>query len=141
MNFICQKFSHVNKATFNEKDFFYDFHYYELYDKNKTYSKTPFKQNYGYGDFTYSYTLYTISFIENKKTIEKLHYVIVEEKIEKDEISKLSRFCQCEVCTAGRCNIIAKYFTCSCCVGCLKSPFPQQYQINKTRNFLNDKKL
>lgn len=110
-----------------DKSILNNYHFYEKYNGNKNYQKAPFQHNYGYGNYTYIYKLYIFNNEEK--------YVVADEQLDKKELDYLSVYCQCKKCTSSWYNI-SSYFICGCCIGCLKSQFPSQYHINKTREYL-----
>ena len=127
----CTYTSYHRPNEFNPQIYFEEFPYFEQYDSNKLYTQESFQYDYGYGLLTYRYHHYIID-VDN----ETLNYVVVEEEISKDDIEKLQPYCQCKMCTAAWYNIF-KFIYCRCCIGCLWSSFPQQWQINKARELYN----
>jgi len=126
--------------NFDEKNTFNEYHYYEEYDSTKTYDKNPFEYDYGHGKHTYVYKLYEIGLMEGDQEIKRKKYIIADEEIGKTELTELAKYCQCSICISKWYNL-SRYFTCSCCIGCLKSSFPQQYQINKARKHIVENKI
>jgi len=76
-----------NLDTFNAKKWFSNYHYYEELNQSKHYIPEIFNANYGKGEHTYKYTLYTIKNpgsdfndpIQNKKFIVSREYFFNEE--------------------------------------------------------------
>lgn len=120
-----------NFTTFNPEQHFSEYHYYETYDPNKQYNKNEFETNFNKGMHTYEYELHIIYNINDDDVKQ---FVVATEKLSDAEITKLAKYCSCAYCEA---NFIKKQFICACCVGCLKSHFPQQYVINKAREKMN----
>lgn len=98
------------------------YHHYELYDENKTYEKIN-TIDYGHGLNSYENHLVTI---------DKVKYVYVTEYITAEELMKISIYCPCVRCTSKWYHI-SSYFICSCCVGCLKSIFPNSLYFKQAR--------
>jgi len=128
---------YCQSATFDEQKEFNEYHYFEQYDPTKTYESGVFDHDYGYGKHAYKYSLYSIFILENGIHSTTKKFVVAIEYFTDDESRKLSEYCQCAICTAKWYNI-SKYFTCACCIGCLKSGMAQQYQINKARKYISD---
>jgi hypothetical protein len=124
------------RENFDEKTEFINAIHYELYDENKVYEKEPFIHDYGFGDRRYINSLHTIRIADDNV----LRYVVVEEKISKEDLDRISPFCRCFVCTARWYNI-SRFITCPCCIGCLKTRNPSQHQIDKTRDYISEKNL
>lgn len=103
------------------------YHYYEIYDDNKNYTHETFLYDYCHGLLTYRYCYINM----NEK-----EYIYVEEELSKEDLAILEPFCQCIKCQSSWYHL-SRYITCGCCIGCLKSPFPQQYQIDKARLAMN----
>jgi hypothetical protein len=116
--------THYSIDDFNPIEFFQDYDFYEVFDEQKEYNIESFKYDYGSGMTTYKYYKHVI--YDNDK---KLKYIAAEDVIDED----LKNYCQCSVCTAQWYNI-SWLWTCRCCIGCLKSPFPQQHQIKKAKH-------
>lgn len=130
---LLSETTHVHYMdSFNEKDTFKEYHYYEEYDPNKLYHNMLFDYDYGHGIHTYRYELYTIGLEKYK---EKKKYIIVTEQLSEEEINILKPYCRCKYCTAGWCDL-SIYFKCEHCIGCLKSKMPRQYQIDKARKYM-----
>jgi hypothetical protein len=132
--FLSTTYGHHDLASFNAHDYFSNYHHWEIFDETKVYSSKPFDHDYGYGEHKYVYRLYIIRLHKYDEKIEK-KYIVVEEILNDEELKKLERYCQCEICTASIFNI-TKYFNCRCCVGCLKAGngFLRQKIIDATRN-------
>lgn len=110
--------------NFDEDQIFKNYHYYELFDESKQYDTEVFEHNYGKGINNYQYCKHTIFMDDVEKS-----YIVAEQQLTKDQSELYAPYCQCAKCTAPWYS----YWTyCACCYGCLKSPFPQQYVINKT---------
>jgi hypothetical protein len=125
--------------TFVAKDEFNEYPFYEVYNVNKTYTCEPFKHDYGFGEHTYKYTRRTILSNNLSNNLEisdtnKLEYIVVEDDPTPEELQLLIPHCQCVKC-AGNWYDLTKYVACGCCIGCLRSAFPQQYQINRARKY------
>jgi hypothetical protein len=140
---VGQQFNKVTVSYYSEDDFvemehFAEYHYYEDYDSNKIYQKTQFEYDYGHGKHIYSYALHRLISYEDQDN--ELNYVVADEELDEDKSKQLEKYCQCRVCTSKWYDIGA-YFTCRCCIGCLKSPFPQQYQINAARKYMVANKI
>jgi len=117
--------------SFDPKERFSGYHFYEIYDPNKEYDMNKFEFDFGKGIHTYEYELRKI-YDENSNNIKQ--FVVANEILSKEEQTELAKYCCCSHCEA---NFFKKRFTCACCVGCLKSYFPQQHVINKTRENMN----
>lgn len=100
-----------------------NYHYYELYDSEKEYIVGIFRTDYGHGLLNYSFA---------KVLINNIEYIIVEEQISGIEQNILSEYCECNHCSKHFLNPL-KYITFQCYVGCLKSPFPSQGNIDIAR--------
>jgi hypothetical protein len=122
-------------ATFDEQVYFEDYHHYEVCSPTKTYTPDTFVYDYGHGQHTYVYKLYTIYLKQNNETVKENIYIVVEEVLSKQELNILKPYCQCYVCTSNWYNI-SKYFTCRCCIGCLHSPLHTQGNINNARQYM-----
>lgn len=131
---------YVDITQFKKSEYFSEYHHFEKYDENKIYQDAPFECDYGYGKHTYVYELYNVNLMNNKKIIRTKYYIVSEEKMNDDELQKLSKYCRCDVCTRKWYDI-TRLFMCSCCIGCLKSSFPQQYQINKARKYIKENNI
>jgi len=131
----CGIFLDLN--TFDPKSYFKYYDHYEDYDPHKEYTTNVFTHDYGKGNRTYQYNLYTITDLNNKELVKE--FVVTEEIISDEELNQLKPFCQCEYHTKSYFNPM-KYFTCRCCHGCLDSPFYRPYVVQKTRAFLNKNK-
>jgi len=135
--FLPRSIACVDITKFNKSKYFSEYHHFEKYDENKVYSDAPFECDYGHGKYTYVYNLYNVNLMNNKEKIRTKYYIVSEEKMNDDELQKLSKYCQCDVCTM-KWYEISKFLICSCCIGCLKSSFPQQHQINKARKYIKE---
>jgi len=82
-------------ATFDENNYFANFHYYEVFDETKEYSKKTFKHDYGYGNRNYQFCLYEFRNILDN-AIKK--YVVVNEILTGEERWKLKDYCGCKYC-------------------------------------------
>lgn len=111
---------------FEEGDTFKDYHYYELYDEKKEYNKETFEHDYGKGVYNYRYCKHRLLVNDDKK-----EYVVAEQQLTEKELTLYTPHCQCPKCTAPW---YSSWTYCGCCYGCLRSPFPQQWVINKTIN-------
>lgn len=130
--FSCQSFCYVNPLTFKPEEYFKEYHFYEVYNENKTYIQEEFKAKYGtHKESTYQYRLYHLG--------ETLKYVIAEEILTEKELTELSKYCQCIYHTTGFFNP-KKLFIYACGVGCLRSGRPSQSIINESRKY-RDKQL
>ena len=140
MDFKTKSFinvSNVSNNNYNVQTLFREYDHYELYDSNKEYDKNKFQYDYGNGNKFYNFGLYIIQFEESS---EPINYVVAIEEVSDEELQKIAKYCQCTVCTSNWYNL-SRYFTCSCCIGCLKSFFPQQYQINDARKYILENKI
>jgi len=122
---------YTRQQPFDAKNYFCYYHWFELYDENKLYTKESFTYDYGYGLLTYYYNYYTIYIDDDEAT-----YVIAKEDLKEIDLEKLQPYCQCTICTASWYHYV-KYFGCRCCYGCLYSEFPAQCYINDARKMLN----
>lgn len=125
--------SHMYTYTTNfiPEEYFDEYHFSEPFDVNKTYEKNIFVKKYGDRDeSTYEYCLYTVNNDQNQEH----KYVVSREVLSEEQQRELAKYCQCLYHSYSWYNPF-KYFTCRCCVGCLDSPFPQQYIINKAREY------
>ena len=138
--FLSHSYTCMDIEEFNEKEMLEEYHYYEIYDPTKKYTDAPFEHDYGYGMHTYVYEIYEIGLMKDKDEIKRNKYVISNEKVGDIELSIISKHCQCRICTRNWYDLFS-YFACGCCIGCLKSSFPQQYQINKTRKYMLDNQI
>ena len=116
-------------SSFDPTVYFSEYHFYEKYEKTKNYQSTEYEYDYGHGLHTYHLELYTITF---EDTQESVSYALAKEKPTPEELKTLGKYCDCEYCKLKWYNV-SKYFTCPCCVGCVKSIFPSQQSINKAR--------
>ena len=132
---LSNTYSVVDANTFDEKDTFKEYHHYEEYDPGKLYQDTVHEHDYGHGIHKYIYESYTIGLKKDGEVTEKRKYIIAVEQLSEDEIKQLSEYCQCQICIAKWYDI-SSYFRCRCCYGCLKSN-PQQYQINRAREYMS----
>lgn len=131
-NFKSKAKAWVNLDSFDPKSLFDN--QYEEYIESKSYETNEFKMDFGkYGEKEYKNTLYKI--IDKEDNSKFKRYVVAEEIISKKDISLLYNHCQCEKCQLSNWNPV-KYFICSCCVGCIKSEFPSENVINKTRDYI-----
>jgi len=129
--------SQASSITFNPKEYFAEYHYWEPYDENKLYEKESYDREYvkEYGILNYQNALYDISF--GNGAPNQL-FVVANENLSLENAKLLENDCQCSVCTASFFSL-TRYFSCSCCHGCLKSGMPQQYVINRTRKYMAEK--
>lgn len=117
--------------TFNE-NLFEEFDHYEVYDSNKIYTNEPFQYKYDDKERTYEYIKYIIDVNDTK-----LYYIVASEILTEEELVLLRPYCQCSVCLTPWYNLFHYIFGhCRCCIGCLKSSFPQQHQIKKARQMV-----
>jgi hypothetical protein len=111
----------------------------EIYDKNKIYTE-PVEKDLGFGPLKYTY--YIINCKVNCNDINMLFY---DEVLDDATIEYLGNYCQCYKCKLYKDSWffgkIKSMFTCSCCVGCINSDFPQSSVVYKTREYIIDNKL
>lgn len=113
--------------TFKPEEYFLEYHFYEVFDKDKNYVEGTFNADYGKGEHTYEYMNYVIG---NYKDNTEQKFIVAQEVLSTEENAQLKEYCECAF---HKGNFIKKLITCKCCVGCLESPFPQQYAINGSR--------
>lgn len=125
-------------SIFDPKEYFKEYPFYEEYNKDKIYDKEEFSKDFGFGEHTYEYSYYVIS--DSVDHDQTKTYIVAKEILSEDEQRELAKYCECRYHELKWYNI-SKYFTCRCCVGCLDSPFPQQYTINKARENMRKNKI
>lgn len=113
-----------------------NFHFHEIYDPNKEYTKRMFKANYddrGVHQYEYVLVILTDSCIFYSK---ERYYVIAKEKLTNEETQYLSEYCQCDYHMLSNYNPIRLMVTrhSSRCIG---SGNPSQSVIDKTRIYMN----
>jgi hypothetical protein len=84
-----------NFNTFDPKKYFSEYHYYEEFDFNKHYTTEYFTENYGRGEHTYRYMLYTIRNIGSKFNDHNKKYVVAKEYLFDKERKQLAKYCPC----------------------------------------------
>ncbi len=94
--FPSKMYTSCDFSTFDEKEYFMDFHHYELFDETKEYCKTTFKFDYGKGENNYRFCLYDLndSKISNNSTKKK--YVVADEILTISEKHELAKYCFCK---------------------------------------------
>ena len=120
----------TDMSKFKPEKYFKEYHYFEKFDENKTYTSEPLKKDFGQGEHTYIYELYVLNITEK--------FIIAKEHLSESDLKELLPYCRCPYHTAAWYSLL-KYFICPCCVGCLDSPFPQQLVINATRKYMKEK--
>ena len=136
IDFRSKKITTADLKLFNPKDYFKDYPYFDIYDNKKKYNN-EYLYDYGYGVKKYVSVLYTIVDKNNKDTENK--YVIYEEELSDEDLKELKKYCRCGICNINKWFNIKKYFICPCCIGCLDSAFPSQFNINKAREYRKNK--
>ena len=131
MSNLSGSYTFTDLSKFKPEEYFKEYHYFEKYDENKNYTSEPFRKDFGNGEHTYTYNLYTLNGTEK--------YVIAKEELSESELKELGPNCRCPLHTAPWYSLL-KYLMCACCVGCLQSAFPQQWVINDTRKYMKEKK-
>lgn len=135
--------------------------YFERYDKNKRYGNQPFQQDFGQGLLWYQYVFVEYR-IQNEDGAAQLYVCAQETAQNLTEELKSNCQCEACVAipvpvavqeeqpknnggswwswlTGGLFSTIKqeqkqeKSIVCPCCVGCLKSDKPHQWQINRAR--------
>ena len=95
--------------------------HFEPFDDTKTYDTQPFSSAYIKDDagnpLTRCYHLAGYEFTVNDQTFR---YVGTQEILNASEMRALQQYCQCSRCQMSWFNI-CRFFTCSCCVGCLRT--------------------
>lgn len=111
------------------KNFFKHYHYFEPFDKNKTYTSELFNKDYGSGFHTYQYILYDLT---NANTGEIKSFIVANEILPEEERKKLSLFCNCNYCD----SMLLRCFMDPSSNGCLCIPFgvSKQEVINDARD-------
>ncbi|AYV85540.1 MAG: hypothetical protein Satyrvirus22_4 [Satyrvirus sp.] len=137
--FSCSILTYDNLSNFDPDAYFKEYHHHEAYDPTKEYQHQLYQMDYGKGMHTYENKLYTIAHTVRGANISDQNYVIAEERLSEEDIKMLLPYCQCAYHTKSSFNPL-KALTCQCCVGCIDSFFPQQYVINKTRDFIEKHK-
>lgn len=127
-------FTVCDLSNFDAKNYFKEYHFFEEFEENKVYSPLLFQEDFGFGNLFYKYKIYEI---KDEKSEKKKKFIIVEEQLQQEELNKLYKFCQCKYHKMSWFNPL-KLCICRCCIGCLTSPFPQQYVINETRKFIQN---
>ncbi len=123
---LTKYYINIDLTNFDASKYFENYHYFEKFDQNGEYTDEIFKKDYGHGDFTYKYILYILGGTEK--------YIIVEEELSQENRDQLIPFCKCPYHKMSWMNPF-RFFVCRCCVGCLESPFTQQYVINDARKY------
>ena len=124
----------INIGNFDEKSYFSKFHYYEIYDSSKNYTKGKFMFDYGKGALTYCFRICVLSHEEGK-----LIYIVAVEILSSNERAQLAQFCKCNYCTTNDDydKIMLNQNHCGCII-C--SDYPKQEFIDEARiarhNFL-----
>jgi len=117
-------------ATFDPANEFGSYPFWEVYNPSGKYQKEDicdFKQ----GKHKYRFILANITFRDDK---EHLQYVYAEEVPHELELKNMAVYCECSNCARPWYQFWG--VACPCCIGCLQSARPQQYQINKARNYM-----
>ena len=130
MSFLPGCYTTTDMSKFKPEKYFKEYHYFEKFDENKIYTSEPFKKDFGQGEHTYSYELYVLNGTEK--------FIIAKEYLSESDLKELVPFCRCSYHTAPWYNLL-KHFICPCCVGCLDSPFPQQWVINASKKYMKEK--
>lgn len=94
---MTTSYQRINIDTFNEKQYFSEYHYYELYDLSKQYDKHTFINDYGKGNIKYYFKKIVLKYDEGYE----LPYMVVVEKLSKKEKLMLSNFCSCDYCESN----------------------------------------
>ena len=132
--FKTHKYYMINRDTFNEKEFFRDVHYFEIYDETKFYNTKNFVENYGKGDIIYCFQLWTLWHNQD----DKMCYVIATEILTMEDKLLLEPYCTCEYCCA---SIFRKYTMNPTYCGCIKyDNNPSQKYIDYAKNEFANKK-
>ena len=131
MSNLSSSYTSIDLSKFKPEEYFKEYHYFEMFDENKEYISKPFKKDFGRGEHTYIYSLYNLNGIEK--------YIVAKEELSESELKELAPYCRCQYHIAVWYRL-PKYFICPCCVGCIRSAFPQQCVINDARKYMNEKK-
>lgn len=129
-----------NLDDFNPEKCFEQYHFYELYDANKEYTKDIFEANYSNrGNHNYKYMLYVLA-DSNIFSWARQYYVTVTEMLVNEDKQYLIEHCQCDYHLLSDHNplklIVTPYFS-----GCVECEYPQQCVIDKTREYMNKKSI
>ena len=122
-----------NDSTFDPKEYFSSFHYYEAYQPNKQYILTHYHTNHGKGLRIYENVLCKVKLTNDNGTYKVINYVYAQEILGIDEKKQLEPYCNCDWHTG---NFITRLFIDKNSVGCLGSDFYcsiPQYRINLAR--------
>jgi hypothetical protein len=125
------RFSVNSLYHFDPESEFRIYDHFEEYEPKKVYTNNVFYHDYGKGKRFYENWLLDVR--EDRSDMIKT-YVLVKEVLSEKEIYELGPYCQCEYHLTHWLNPM-RCLICPCCVGCIKSDFPSQYVINKTRDY------
>ena len=93
---IRKTYHKIDIESFDEKKYFSEFHYYEIYNPLGKYTEGKFMADYGKGLLTYYHQIYVLCHNEGK-----MFYVVSIEKLFKNERFLLSDFCNCTYCQSN----------------------------------------
>jgi len=126
-----------NDGTFDPKEYFSCFHYFELYQPNKEYVTTKFQADYGKGTRTYEFVLCKMTLINDNGTFKIANYVCAQEILTKEEKKMLEPFCTCDWHIG---NFFTRLFIDKDSIGCIGSENGNisQYRINMARKNMDN---
>lgn len=132
-------FSSEEESTFDPKEYFKCYDFYEIYDPNKDYPQGRFELDLdlGFGKRRYKTCLNNLLMKPSGRRVE---YIVYEEILEADECIRLARYCQCDRCLTPWYNPF-KLLMCDHCYCCLWTGSPSQEVIAKTREYISKKRI
>ena len=133
---IRKTYHKIDIESFDEKKYFSEFHYYEIYKPLGKYTEGKFMADYGKGLLTYYHQIYVLCHNEGK-----MFYVVSIEKLFKNERFLLSDFCNCTYCQS---NVFVQLTSKPNNNGCLiYDKYPRQKYIDEAKiarhNYYNKK--
>jgi len=130
--FKYRTFSIRDLNSFEPYIYFYEYHFYELFNPEKIYPVEPYVVNHDKGTCTYVNKLHTIQHSRPGEYIHPQIYVIAEEYLTDEEKKKLLPYCQCAYHKIWKYNP-KKLFLNPDNYGCISSKNPKQHVIDNTK--------
>lgn len=132
-------YTSIDFNNFNSKEYFKYYDYVSEFNSNeecmeeynKKFRNKKDKLDLGRGERKYNFIIYNFRDIRSNDLIK--YFLVSEEIIIDDEVKILFPYCRCLKCTTPG---IGSFFMCSCCFGCINSPFPSQEIIGETRKYM-----